>query len=137
MYKRTFGIGIFLLILGIAIFHNVAMARYLYWRYSWSDSVVHFFAGIWVALSFYWFYRFWFQTKKIKFSLKEILFMTLGSALTVGALWEIFEYMTGIVVYSSKYIPDTISDLCMDIVGGIIGYFIVVGYQTYIDKQKI
>lgn len=45
--------------------------------------------------------------------------------LLVGLGWEVFEYMAGISIVDSDFFADTLIDLCMDILGAVIGYGIV------------
>lgn len=135
MHKRTFGIFLFLLILVIGIFHNIAIAYYVYWRFLWTDLVVHFLAGLWIALVGFWIFRFW--TKEPVLSQRNILIVTLIFAVFVGVFWEIFEYAIGIVEYSSRYTEDTILDILMDVLGGAAGFALVLFYEKNLDKQQI
>ena len=48
---------------------------------------------------------------------------TLLVVLTVGVLWEVFEYIFGIsLIAGSERLPDTSLDLLMDLVGGAVGF---------------
>ncbi len=51
----------------------------------------------------------------------------------VGVFWEIFEYVNGIsLVAGQSYWPDTIKDVCMDLLGAYISYWI-----TQFFKNKL
>jgi membrane associated rhomboid family serine protease len=132
MHKKPFAIILFLWILLIAVFHNIATAYYIYWSYEWSDLVVHFLSGLWIALVGFWLFRFW-KEETFKFSVKKILLVTLVFAALVGVFWEIFEYAIGIVEYSSKYTTDTILDILMDILGGATGFAMALWYEKKLD----
>jgi len=123
--KVYFGI-LLLLILLIAITHNIATEHYLYWKYLWSDLVVHFFSGLWIALVGLGIFVF---SKKEKAGIKTIILSTIVLSLSLGILWEVFEYSVGIISFSKWYVPDTISDIIMDMIGGIVGFFIALGLR--------
>ena len=134
MYKKSFGAFLFVLILLIGVFHNIATAYYIYWRFLWTDLVVHFLSGFWIALVGFWIFRFWLQEKEI--TTKKVFLATLVFAVLVGICWEVFEYMVGIVGYSSKYTVDTILDICMDLLGGAAGFIVALMYEKYLDKKE-
>lgn len=136
MYKKTFGIATLLLILAIAIFHNVATAHFLYWFYPWTDLVVHFFAGLWVALSSYWVLRFW-RNKSYSYNPRNIFIATFGVAVIIGILWEVFEYQIGLIQYSPWYINDTLADLLMDTIGGVAGFGCAMAYEKLFGNKVI
>ena len=130
------GTFLFLLILGIAIFHNVATAHYIYWNFRWSDMVVHFFGGLWIALTSFWVCRFWIQGGNREYTLMEIVFVTVGVAFLVGVLWEVFEFSMDIVSYSSLYVADTISDILMDVLGSIFALYVVLKLENRTIKEN-
>ncbi len=130
MTRGKYIVGLFFLIALIAILHNISLTYFLYWRFLWTDIVMHFLGGLFIALGGYLF-----LFDKTKFSIKEILFYTIGASLLVGLGWEVFEYVFDIVPYTKWYVPDTVSDILMDIVGGIVGFFAV--FLISIKKEKI
>ncbi|MDD5050372.1 MAG: hypothetical protein PHV93_01340 [Candidatus Pacebacteria bacterium] len=109
-------LGLFLL---TALLHIFAIAFSVYWTLVWFDSVVHGFGGM--ALGFF---ALWLGTPSREtyvspFSF-QMFFLVLGGTLCVGLLWEFFEYSAGITsLLSRNYVPDTLGDLAMDVVGGL------------------
>lgn len=59
------------------------------------------------------------QLEHRKISVALIIYLLL-----VGGLWEIYEYKAGLTFYSIDFIFDTISDLSMDLCGGLFAYLI-------------
>jgi hypothetical protein len=102
-------------ILGVA--HVIATSFYLYWTYLWLDNPMHALGGAVVALGFLVCFEsyargdFW-----------RGLFATLTAVMLVGALWEVFEYVTMIAGPEPGYVGDTILDLIMDFTGACLGY---------------
>ncbi|MDD4989528.1 MAG: hypothetical protein PHV42_03845, partial [Candidatus Pacebacteria bacterium] len=86
----------------------------------WFDLVVHACGGITVG-----FLAIWIDTPlqdefASRFSLSSFI-MVIGASLFVGLLWEFFEYSFGVTFISSvNYVPDTLGDLGMDIIGGLL-----------------
>ena len=134
MYKKSYVVVLLFTILAIAIFHNLATTHFIYWRYLWSDLIIHFIAGLWIAMVGFWVFRFW-MARSSDYTVYHILTATLVLSFAVGIFWEGFEYAFGLVIYSSKYLPDTFSDILMDISGGAVGFFCALAYKRLIDKN--
>ena len=105
----------------LAILHNAALTFFLYWRYSWFDIPMHVLGGICVA----------FGVAVIPFSLSRLrsfpvtLMSSVLMAGFIGIAWELFEVFAGISIMDEDFVLDTTIDLCMDLVGGALGYSIV------------
>ncbi len=106
------------LLMGITDF--AARTFSLYWQYPWLDIPMHLLGGVAVVLAI--------------FSLAELLtsfperYVTLVPILTVvlivGLLWEFVEIQIGIPLLEADFEVDMISDLSMDVAGGILGYIV-------------
>src|SRR3989344_6987032 len=107
----------FFAILVLAVVMWVAVWFSLYWRVWWLDIPMHLFGGVWAALCAAWF----FARRKEALSLVWCLVF----ALTIGVVWEIFEYVEGIAApqYLS-YSIDTAKDILMDLLGAVLGWII-------------
>lgn len=115
LFKRTFAL---LILIGVGDF--VANALYLYWTVWWADMIMHFSAGFCVAMAGIVFWQF-FLDKNISF--KKAVAVAFMFTITVGLMWEIFETYFEIAMTSDgySYVTDTISDLILDVSGGILG----------------
>lgn len=120
IFKRAFWT------LAITGFLNfVAIKLELYWTVWWIDMVVHFFGGLTVGLATLWLSSRFFDFRKwstLRLSTTAIL-----GAITIGVLWELYELYFGITSLSDgiHYVTDTSSDILMDTIGGIVGFFYV------------
>jgi hypothetical protein len=114
MHVRLFSVQ-FLLLLVIAVLHASALAYDLYWRYVWLDVPMHLLGGMWAVLSVAWFGQVfgWFNTIPLTVAVCALLVIALG--------WEVFEYVVG-VPREANFVFDTVVDLVMDAVGGVIGF---------------
>ncbi len=102
----------------LASIHYLAMSWSLYWIYSWFDIPIHAIGGVVVALgSQSSFFKRLFRVEVQTF----VRCMTL--VMVVGISWEVFEWQVGIID-SLVYLFDTGLDLCMDFLGGVLGYII-------------
>lgn len=105
----------------LALIHNIALHFYLYWSHAWIDIPIHFFGGVCVAfgiasLTF-------FGIRLPRFFSSFLGYVVLS--LFVGTVWELFEYVGGISTYDADFVLDTSIDFCMDVLGTVVGYFIV------------
>lgn len=105
----------------LALIHYLSLEFFLYWKYLWLDIPVHILGGITVAFGIA-------LAPFFRIMLPNYLRTFLGYSILVlcaGLGWEVFEYMAGISIVDSDFFADTLIDLCMDIVGAVIGYGIV------------
>lgn len=115
------------LIVGIFFINYFAMKFHWYSIVWWFDMPMHTLGGIWVALASLFVYRFRRTTVEDIFKPRMIFVIALLSVLIIGLLWEIFEFgMENIGTVDLANPIDSLSDLCFDLAGGIIGalYFI-------------
>lgn len=123
MLKTPLFIWIFITISVIALLHISALQFYLYWRLWWFDILTHFLGGFWVGISFLWFF---FQSGFVNIIRNDRnynLAVAFLSSLSVGVMWEVFEYYFGISnTVASNYAIDTVTDISMDLVGGFAAY---------------
>ncbi|KND48072.1 MAG: putative membrane protein (4 TMH) [Parcubacteria bacterium C7867-006] len=117
--KRLFK-RMFVLLIVVAVLSVIDRNLYLTWNFWWFDKMMHFIAGISVGmaviLTMMYFQKF--LDNKLK-----MLFFSIIGVLIVGLLWELFELYFGITFLSDglAYYKDTITDLSMDTIGGILG----------------
>jgi hypothetical protein len=113
-----------ILIWFLTLLHMVAEFYYLYWTFRWFDIVTHFLGGVWVGLGglWLWFYSGYIRTPSLPN--KHLYLIALFLGVIVGVAWEGFEYIvwiwsgTGLPV---NYFGDTALDLCIDVVGALMG----------------
>jgi hypothetical protein len=97
-------------------------------RLVWLDEVLHFIAGAWVAL-LWWHMLGRRSFDMIKESVQHkavFILLTLSFVALIGVLWEFFEFGLDAVVMARYGFPlnqpsigDTLSDLLLDILGGL------------------
>jgi hypothetical protein len=109
----------------LVFFMNTA-ANFFFWYSSiwWYDMLMHFLGGLFVAVLAYdlcW------HLMKTQRNLWVKFFFIIAAVLFIGLLWEVYEFgvqdiakVTGIAD-----IPDSISDLVFDTIGGIFGFLLV------------
>ncbi len=123
MKKKSFPVLLLVLILFIAIINGLAYQFSWYWRIPWLDMPMHFLGGFWVGSVVLWFYSSGIFTQYLR-----IFVMSLGAAVVVGVLWELFEFNvdTFVVISKQNGLLDTSSDIIFDIIGGTAAatYFI-------------
>jgi len=107
----------------IALLHLLAINFFLYWDLMWFDLIMHFLGGVWVALLGFWIMAFF--TRAEEFSTRSIIYVSVFFTLGIGVLWEIFEAGAGISFVGKDMWGDTLSDLALDIVGGLVSGFYI------------
>lgn len=125
LYRNTFWLLFF-----IGVLNLFATYLYLYWTSSWFDLLMHFLGGFWVAMVVV---SLWAVFNKNKIVYPKIFSVILWVTV-VGVLWEIFELSIGATELSDgiRFIADTLSDIVMDIIGGLVG----TKYSYYLMNLK-
>ena len=107
----------------VALLHFSATILSLYWRLWWFDMPVHFLGGAFIALSIVWLHSF---SGYIPGHITRILPLTFAvvilGTIAVGIGWEIFERLLGHTWSIEGYWIDTLTDILMDFLGGIVAY---------------
>jgi len=123
MTKRSFPKYLLLLIIFIAVTNALADEFSWYWRIPWFDMPMHFLGGLWIGLVSLWLCFTCDRATNLKIFTVSVL-----SVVTIGALWEVFEFNTDtfLAISLQNDILDTISDMMFDIFGGVAAavYFI-------------
>jgi hypothetical protein len=122
IFKKPLLIELLTLTLAVAVLHWLATILFLYWAFWWFDILMHFLGGAFVgALALFVF----FSSDILPYPSRHpavVLSVVLGSVLIVGLAWELWEIFMGLTdVFSQQ--GDTIIDLVMDFVGGLVIYF--------------
>lgn len=109
-----------LLLMGVT--HVVALWNSWYFTYPWIDIPLHFAGGAFAAVLFFWL----FGAKINALPYMAQLVLALSFTALIGVLWEFFEFLFDVFVSSKGYAyvaqisaADTISDLFVDLVGGL------------------
>ncbi len=93
----------------LAYFQYVALEHFLYWRYLWLDTFMHFLGGLTVSVFL-----------AALLDRKRALVFLLGM-LVIAAGWELFELSIN-AERENNFEFDTSLDLLMDAVGMSLGY---------------
>jgi hypothetical protein len=105
---------------------------YLYWTTWWHDMIMHYIAGVVVAMTSILFYQLFF--KKSEWSKSKLVMFSVAVTMIVGLLWEYFELYFEITSFADglSFWTDTLSDLFLDTVGGYLGAL----YSIKISKNE-
>ena len=117
LFKQTF---VLLIVIGVLDFF--ANKLYFYWTIWWFDMLMHFISGFCIGMVGVLIWQYCFDKD---LSLKKSMLLSILFSFSVGILWEVFELRFEITSISEGivYYSDTISDLVLDVGGGILGSF--------------
>jgi glycopeptide antibiotics resistance protein len=120
----------FTLVALILLFQLLAFQFYWYYTVWWSDMAMHTAGGIFLALLIGIIAARHIQQQETRRAFQTILLWVL----IIGVGWEIFEYIVQILFKPVPFanIPDSLSDIMCDILGGVIGaIFVVIQKRRY------
>lgn len=95
----------------LAYAQHVALAEFLYWRYPWFDTFMHFLGGLTIGTLVIGVFK----------DLRPRLFLLALIAVAVG--WEIFELMIH-AERETNFAFDTSLDILMDSLGALLAYVV-------------
>lgn len=107
---------IMVLLIFLFIFNNIAAKLSLYWIYRWLDIPMHFIGGALVT---------WFCFVAISWFRKDFYIpwiYALIFSFGLGFVWEIIEFYMKFGQMIPEYCLDTVKDVLMDIIGGLVFY---------------
>jgi hypothetical protein len=118
-------VSIFIFLFSLfALFHQIALTFSLYWYYWWFDILMHFWGGVLLGVLFY------IVIKSRWFNLKPKTLLMVGYLLIVTLGWEFFELLIKFTA-SNNYWSDTLIDVLMGLIGGLLVHAIA---RTYTMK---
>ena len=108
----------------VATIHISASIFDLYWRLWWLDIPAHLLGGVFVGLLAVWLLFFSGYLPFRAPSRRALFSSAILGAVAIGAGWEVFERMLGLVANPFfEYAFDTAKDILMDTLGGFIAAF--------------
>lgn len=123
MTQRTFPWFLAIALFVIAGVDYVANYNSWYWVVRWFDMPMHFAGGAWVAGVTIW-WKFFSGTQETSSplpTLQRLIVWGVGGAFVVGLGWEVYESVVSLIMQGHiNDIQDTISDLFLDMAGGIV-----------------
>jgi hypothetical protein len=109
-----------------------------YERFWWWDLMLHSFSALVMGLIGFLFVYVFYRTRRIQIPPIYVAITSFGFAITVGTLWEIFEFSMdwsfGINMQKSGLV-DTMTDLMVDATGGFVAALI--GYHYVKDGDSL
>lgn len=123
--SATLGIGIFLL-------NAFASVFYIYISTPWFDMLMHALGGVFIAIT-----TAALLAKRL-YSKHERFIVLLLTVFIIGLGWEYYEYLVQFVIKSVDLakIPDSVSDLICDMIGGTLGAtFVILARKRYNTTQ--
>lgn len=114
---------IFLFLLLILISWGIVLYFRLYYIFWWLDMAHHFLGGLWLVL----FFKFLFK----RLGADPGFLKLLGTVAVVGILWEFAEFVWDRFIWRSGFTylagtyEDTLSDLFFDLIGGVVGFLLI------------
>lgn len=134
MYKRLVltaaTTGIFLFVV-----NWIANTFYWYVSISWFDMLMHTIGGMFTVFVTA---AFLYRSRQLQGLDSKELFITLALiAFIIGLGWEYYEYLVQFLIKSVQLasIPDSISDLICDMVGGVIASIFVIVMQRRYNRR--
>jgi hypothetical protein len=118
---------------------------HLYGNITWWDQVVHYFNcaiiafTLFAVINAFWIDKFKFSLLLKEGRLKLALFLAATSTVSLGAIYEVEEYLEDFFFHTNRLGPgvDTANDLTMNILGTLTTVTIVVIYYLVTHKRKI
>ena len=119
----------------MVVLNTAATMFYWYVSIPWYDMMMHTLGGVFLAV----FAGAFFARHIATLSRYETLVTLLLVVLIVGLGWEFFEYFVQYIIKGSAQlasVPDSVSDIVCDLVGGILGVFFVLNQKKRYNEAN-
>lgn len=114
----------------LAASFGLGEVKQFYHKFWWWDLLLHSFSAFVIGLFGFLFVYVFYRSNRIRMSPVFVAFISFSTAVTMGVLWEIFEYLIdwswGFNMQKSG-LDDTMTDLIVNAIGGLVAAWI--GYQ--------
>lgn len=118
---------------------------HLYGKISWWDQGVHYAVSaimtftLFAVINAFWIDKFKYSLLLKEGRLKLALFLATASTISLGALYEVEEYLEDVFFHTNRLGPgvDTANDLTLNILGAITTVIIISVYYLITHKRKI
>lgn len=126
-------------LVAIAAFHFFALWSFLYWKFLWLDTVMHFAGGAWAGGFFFWARRRFPAYFAEPARTAGTVLQALAMVALVGVVWEFYEFgmdlvlQRGVSTYEllgQQGVRDTMGDLFFDLLGGLAAAVVLVRYNS-------
>jgi hypothetical protein len=130
-------------VVGVVLFvmHSVAQGVFLYWTYRWFDIPMHFLGGVWVGLlSAYVLLHTAHGKKYAPQWLQRPVYAVLVGTLMLGVAWEAYEIFFKFFNWGwfpDAYALDTLLDIVMDMLGGVVAWRWYVLLEKYFGEKRV
>ncbi|MBI2037069.1 MAG: hypothetical protein HYT14_01780 [Candidatus Liptonbacteria bacterium] len=120
-------------------FHFFALLSFLYWKFLWLDTVMHFAGGAWASGFFFWARRRFPAYFGEPARMGGAVLQALAMVALVGVMWEFYEFgmdlilQRGVSTYEllgQQGVADTMGDLFFDLLGGLAVALAFVHYSS-------
>lgn len=118
---------------------------HLYGKIVWWDQAVHYFVNaiiaftLFVVINAFWIDKFKYSLLLKTGRLKLSLFLAATSTISLGALYEVEEYLEDLFFHTNRLGPgtDTANDLALNILGVLTTVIFIYSYYLVTHKRKI
>jgi hypothetical protein len=125
-------------------------ARDFYNNVPYYDKIVHFFLPLFLGFITFLIFYSMYVTGNFKTNLKFMVILIVLTALGIGALWEIFEYSSDVLLYPNipgwhhfqgnaqqDALTDTMTDLIDDTIGGLFGALLGIWFIGRLENKNV
>jgi hypothetical protein len=103
-----------------AVGHSFASRSGLYFSVGYTDVLMHFLGGIWAGLAALLVFFTSGFVRLPRRNRRVVAVVTMAGVLVIGLAWEVHELFLGLVDFGRDGVADTLGDLGMDILGGLV-----------------
>ena len=102
----------------VALLHTMAVYYSLYWNYLWFDIPMHVLGGLT--------FGFWAGAVSLRmhFTPARAMLFTATVVFFVSAVWEVFEFISGLTALKQGFWLDTVGDIFFAIAGATLAYLL-------------
>ncbi|MBI2047861.1 MAG: hypothetical protein HYT27_01860 [Parcubacteria group bacterium] len=127
MFRDTFFVTLFFVLIIVAVVDIVANTYFLFLKFLWLDTAVHFWFGFWVGGIVVWSAVHIFPALIQRHPPYALVLLAVFSSFCIGVWWEIFQVFVDFNLFLAEdYVLDTVTDIVADVAGACIAgwYFL-------------
>lgn len=121
----------------LVFLHNIFGIFGIYHSVWWTDDLMHFLGGAWLASLFFYIFKIKNKAIESKSNFLTQIILALGFVVLIGVFWEFYEFLADVYLYKTHSLTlsfdplllfDTLGDLFLDLCGGLIFSWVFINF---------
>ena len=120
----------------ILFLHIAGVVFRWYWLIPHYDTAMHFLGGFWVAMMALYLTERIHDKSVLEHTPVLKFFLLIGVAMTIGFLWEGYEFLADTFILHKRFIQGSVADTMSDLLADFLGALVYAVFALFVRNKK-